>query len=74
MIHYTARRDGPQERAVPAAEKSGAIHKIGDYVLTEVFQFIASSEYKKLGLEYIEINLSVSQCMHHGLALSLIHI
>lgn len=23
MIHYTARRDGPQERAVPAAEKSG---------------------------------------------------
>lgn len=56
----------------PAAEKSGAIHKIGDYVLTEVFQFIASSEYKKLGLEYIEINLSVSQCMHHGLADSIL--
>lgn len=53
----------------PAAEKSGAIHKIG---LTEVFQFIASSEYKKLGLEYIEINLSVSQCMHHGLADSIL--
>ena len=57
---------------IPAAEKSGAIHKIGDYVLTEVFQFIASSEYKKLGLEYIEINLSVSQCMHHGLADSIL--
>ena len=53
---------------IPAAEKSGAIHKIGDYVLNEVFRFIASSEYKKLGLEYIEINLSVSQCMNHGLA------
>ena len=60
------------ERFIPAAEKSGAIHKIGDYVLTEVFQFIASSEYKKLGLEYIEINLSVSQCMHHGLADSIL--
>lgn len=57
---------------IPAAEKSGAIHKIGDYVLTEVFQFIASSEYRKLGLEYIEINLSVSQCMHHGLADSIL--
>ena len=57
---------------IPAAEKSGAIHKIGDYVLTEVFRFIASSEYKKLGLEYIEINLSVSQCMHHGLADSIL--
>ena len=57
---------------IPAAEKSGAIHKIGGYVLTEVFQFIASSEYKKLGLEYIEINLSVSQCMHHGLADSIL--
>ena len=56
---------------IPAAEKSGAIHKIGDYVLTEVFQFIASSEYK-LGREYIEINLSVSQCMHHGLADSIL--
>ncbi len=41
-------------------------------MLTEVFQFIASSEYKKLGLEYIEINLSVSQCMHHGLADSIL--
>ena len=53
---------------IPAAEKSGAIHKIGDYVLNEVCRFIGSDEYKKLGLEYIEINLSVSQCMRHDLA------
>ena len=53
---------------IPAAEKSGAIHKIGDFVMEEVCRFIASDEYKKLGLEYIEVNLSVSQCMRHGLA------
>lgn len=53
---------------IPAAEKSGAIHKIGDIVLEEVCRFIASEDYKKLGLEYIEINLSVSQCMRSGLS------
>ncbi len=53
---------------IPAAEKSGAIHKIGDFVLEEVCRFIASDEYRSLGLEYIEINLSVSQCMRHGLS------
>ena len=36
--------------------------------MEEVCKFIASDEYKKLGLEYIEVNLSVSQCMRHGLA------
>lgn len=53
---------------IPAAEKSGAIHKIGDFVLDEVCKFIGSDEFKRLGLEYIEVNLSVSQCMRHGLA------
>lgn len=53
---------------IPAAEKSGAIHKIGDFVLDEVCRFIASDEYRSLGMEYIEINLSVSQCMRHGLS------
>ena len=56
------------ELFIPAAEKSGAIHKIGAYVLEEVCSFIASDEYKSLGLDYIEINLSVSQCMQNNLA------
>lgn len=59
---------------IPAAEKSGAIHKIGDFVMEEVCKFIASDEYKKLGLDYIEVNLSVSQCMRHGLAHHLLSI
>ena len=49
------------ELLVTAAEKSGAIHRIGDYVLEEVCRFIASEEFKSLGLEYIEVNLSVTQ-------------
>ena len=53
---------------IPAAERSGAIHKIGAYVLEEVCQFIASDEYKSLRLDYIEINLSVAQCMENNLA------
>lgn len=56
------------EVLVPAAERSGAIHKIGAYVFEEVCKFISGDEYKRLGLDYIEVNLSVAQCMHGDLA------
>lgn len=56
------------ELFIPAAEKSGAIHKIGNYVMDEVCKFIASDEYKELGIDYIEVNLSVAQCMQNTLA------
>lgn len=52
---------------IPAAEMSGAIHKIGDYVLDEVCKFISEYDIKKYGLEYIELNLSVAQCMEPNL-------
>ena len=56
------------ELFIPVAEKNGVIHKIGSFVLEEVCRFIASEEYKQLGLEYIEVNLSVAQCMRSDLA------
>lgn len=56
------------EILITAAEKSGAIHKIGKYVFEEVCKFISSEEYKRLDLDYIEVNLSVAQCMHSDLA------
>ncbi|MDE5742559.1 MAG: EAL domain-containing protein, partial [Oscillospiraceae bacterium] len=62
------------ELFIVAAERSGAIHKIGDYVMDEVCRFIASDEYKRLGLEYIEVNLSVAQCMSPDLAEKILHI
>lgn len=58
----------PPDVFIPAAEKSGAIHRIGSYVLEEVCEFIASSDFPKLMIDYIEINLSVTQCMHQDLA------
>lgn len=56
------------ELFIPIAEKNGVIHRIGTMVLEEVFRFIASDEFKELGLEYIEVNLSVAQCMRNNLA------
>lgn len=56
------------EILVPAAERSGAIHKIGEFVFEEVCRFISSDDYKRLGLDYIEVNLSVAQCMRSDLA------
>lgn len=53
---------------IPLAEKSGAIHAIGSFVLEEVVKFIASDDFKQLGVDYIEINLSVMQCLRSNLA------
>ena len=58
----------PPDLFISAAEESGAIHKIGDYVLEEVCRFISGTDFSKLGLDYIEINLSVAQCMQSDLA------
>ena len=56
------------ELFIPVAEKNGVIHKIGSFVMEEVCQFIASDDFKRLGMEYIEVNLSVAQCMRNDLA------
>lgn len=37
-------------------------------MLDEVCRFIASDNFREIGLDYIEINLSVAQCMHGDLA------
>ena len=58
----------PPDLFITAAERNGTIHKIGSIVLEEVCRFIASDEFERLGLEYIEINLSVAQCMQSTLA------
>ena len=53
---------------IPAAEKNGAIHQIGDFVLEDVISFISKSNFESLGLEYIELNLSVAQCIESNLS------
>ena len=60
------------ELFIPKTEQTGEIIKIGRFVFEEVCRFIGSPEFKELGLEYIEVNLSVVQCMQGGLAGDLI--
>ncbi|MBP5605428.1 MAG: EAL domain-containing protein, partial [Ruminiclostridium sp.] len=57
----------PPSLFIPAAEKRGIIQSIGDFVLEDVFRFISKTDFEALGLEYIEINLSVAQCMEDDL-------
>lgn len=52
---------------IPAAEALGLIPAIGQEVLESVYRFIAGHDLKALGLSYIEINLSVAQCMQKNL-------
>ena len=64
----------PPEDLIIAAERNGTIHRIGEYVFETVCRFIASSEFKALGLDYIEVNLSVAQIMNGDLAESYLKI
>ena len=43
---------------IPVAERRGLISMIGDQVFSKVCQFIKDNEVEKLGLKYIEVNLS----------------
>ena len=52
---------------IPAAEMLGYIVPVGDVVLEQVFRFISEHDLSVLGLSYIEINLSVAQCMESSL-------
>jgi len=51
---------------IPSAEKSGAIHQIGEFVVQDVCGFISRQNMADLGLSYVEINLSVVQCMRNN--------
>ena len=53
---------------IPAAEKKGLMIPIGDFVLESVFRFISENDFSALGLSYIELNLSVAQCLQGDLS------
>lgn len=56
------------ELMIPLAEREGYILEIGRKVFTEVCRFFHEKNLAKLGIEYIEVNLSVKQCMQQKLA------
>lgn len=57
---------------IPYAEKNGMISTIDSIVMEKVFQFISSPIFKDLGLDYIEINLSMVDCMDATLSYRII--
>jgi len=54
---------GPDE-FIPIAEQSGRIVEVGKFVMEEVCRFIKEKNPMQYGLEFIDVNLSVIQCMH----------
>lgn len=52
---------------IPISEKNGTIIKIGEFVLDSVCRFISGNNLETVGIEYIEVNLSVVQCMQADL-------
>lgn len=59
---------------VDIAERNGTISKLGEMVFTNVCKFINENDIEKIGMEYIEVNLSVIQCGDSNLATRYIRI
>ncbi|MBR1764192.1 MAG: EAL domain-containing protein [Ruminococcus sp.] len=51
---------------IPIAEQIGLISTIDDYVLHEVCAFIKTGILERTGLDCINVNLSVTECMQPG--------
>ena len=49
---------------IPAAERNGMIEQLGEYTLEEVCDFLESGVPARIGIRYINVNLSVVQCMN----------
>lgn len=62
------------ELLTTAAEKTGAINQIGEFVMNTVCEFISSEEFEKTGLEYIEVNLSAVEYMQANIAERILNI
>ena len=57
----------PPDEFIAIAEENGSIIEIGAIVLEKVCRFYQEYDMKRLGLDYIEVNLSVLQCLSENL-------
>lgn len=55
------------EEFIPISENNGKIMEISDYVIDNVFRFVKENDIQELGLEYVEMNLSMIQCLDKNL-------
>lgn len=59
---------------IPIAEKNGMILKLGTMIFEKVCRFIAEQNLRDTTIEYIEVNVSVVQCMQQNFVEELIEI
>jgi len=52
---------------IPMAEKNGMILKIGEFVFRSVCEMMSRERIWERGIDYIEVNLSVVQCMQEDI-------
>lgn len=64
----------PPGAFIPIAEENGQIVELGERVFELVCKFIQAHDLQLLGMQYIEINLSVIQCQMNNLSERLISI
>lgn len=64
----------PPGKFIGVAEKRGLIIRLGECVFEKVCKLIVTQDLKKLGIEYVELNLSVIQCAYENLAVDFIRI
>lgn len=57
----------PPDEFIPLTERDGTITKLGMQIFEMVCSFLKHSELIKKGIRYIEVNLSVVQCMQSNL-------
>lgn len=58
----------PPDVFIKAAEKNGTIIKIGDFVINDVMRFIHDNKPETLGVDFVEVNLSILQCLQGDLS------
>lgn len=53
----------PPDEFIPIAEADGSIVRIGNFVLESVCNFMMENKLEEKGIQFIEINVSVVECM-----------
>lgn len=51
------------EEFIPISENNGKILDISEFVIDSVFRFVKEHNLEEMGIEFIEMNLSMIQCM-----------
>lgn len=58
----------PPDEFIPIAEQNGLVSKIGEFVFEYTCEFFKEKDLKKIGIEFIDVNLSTVQCMQKNIA------